>query len=361
MKMNPGTIFLEEAFSGMIDGHIYKAAEKVLERKQAAALKSERKKQRKLEKQIIRTQKRKERDADTRKKLYDAKFSEMTLQQKIWVAIRLFIYAGSPFIIYMVMPAIMIAIGTVIVTGGVSNLGERYSHTASNFYSFIGIICVLLFLFRSAKKRGTTVSEEITISVKEVNWKYIGFMALFGFCVSMTISALYTLLPDSIMASYDSYTLDPYNTYDIGLVLLSLSVLDPIAEEIVFRGYMLNRLLPQLGEKAAIWVVTIIFSLCHLSFFWIIYGIALGWILAKISIRHDNIMYSIAIHVGFNLPTVFNFLISNSSLNDVLFGNKLLIVVYAIIFGISAYGLFAYYNKAENIGIHLKPEFLNGK
>lgn len=345
----------------MIDSRIYKAAEKVLERKQAAALKAERKKQRKLEKQSIRIQRRKDREATTRKRLYDAKFSEMTLQQKIWCGIRLFIYAGSPFIIYMVMPAIMIALGTAIVSGDVTHVSEKYSHTASNFYSFIGIICVLIFLLRAAKKRGSTVAEEITISFDEVNWRYVGLMALFGVCVSMAISSLYTLLPDSIMASYDSYTLDPYNTYDIGLVLLSLSVLDPIAEEIVFRGYMLNRLLPQLGEKASIWCVTVIFALCHLSLFWVIYGVALGWVLAKISIRHDNILYSIALHIGFNLPTILNFAISNSFLNGILFGSKILIAGYAIVFSIISYLLFAYYNRAENIGIHLKPEFLNNK
>ena len=46
----------------------------------------------------------------------------------------------------MVMPAIMIAIGTAIISGSFADVGEKYSQQASNFYSFIGIICVLIFL-----------------------------------------------------------------------------------------------------------------------------------------------------------------------------------------------------------------------
>ena len=81
---------------------------------------------------------------------------------------------------------------------------------------------------------------------------------------------------------------------------------------------------------------------------------ALGWVLAKISVRHDNIMYSIAIHMGFNLPVVLNYLISNNeTANNLLFGNKLLICGYAIIFAGISYGLIVWYDKAENLGLNL--------
>lgn len=336
----------------------YSLAEKFMQHEKDKALKHNKKLEIKQEKEENKINLRKQK-ADKRKKLLEeASFSEMTTQQKIWSGIRLLFYAGMPFIMYMIMPAIVIAVGTILFSGNVKNIDEAYSQTATNMYTFIGIIAALIYLFRSARKRGSKVSEDITFTIKGLNWKYIGMMFLFGMSCAVFIASIYTLLPDSIMAAYDSYTLDPYNTYDVLLVLISLTILDPIAEEIVFRGYMLNRLLPPLGEKAAIWIVTIIFAICHLSIFWILYGVLLGWILAKISIRHDNIAYSIAIHIGFNLPTLFNYLITNNEfLNDLLFGNKLLIAIYGIVFGLAAYLLAIYYNKIENTGIDLRPRF----
>lgn len=349
---------MDDKKSDLYNSKAYSMAEKIIQHEKDKANRYNKKLEDKQQKEDLKISQRKEKADRTKKLLEEASFSEMTIEQKIWSGTRLVFYAGMPFVMYMIMPAIVIAIGTVIFSGNIKNIDTAYSQTASNFYTFIGIICALIYLFRSAKKRGSTVSEDITFTLKGLNLKYIGLMFLFGMCASICIAAIYTLLPDSIMATYDSYTLDPYNTYDVLLVLISLTILDPIAEEIVFRGYMLNRLLPQLGEKLAIWIVTIIFALCHLSIFWIIYGVALGFILAKISIRHDNIAYSIAIHIGFNLPTLFNYLISNNKvLNDLLFGNKLLIAIYAIVFGVVAYILAIYYNKLENTGIDLRPRF----
>ena len=83
----------------------------------------------------------------------EASFSEMNWQQIVFVIIKLVFYAGMPFFIYMFMPALVIAVGTAIFTGSVKNLSESYSISAQNFYTFIGIICALIFIFRSAKRK----------------------------------------------------------------------------------------------------------------------------------------------------------------------------------------------------------------
>lgn len=334
---------------------ILKIADKLekIDKDRAAA--KENKAKKKEEKANLKIEKNQKREINTKKLLAEADFSEMSTQQKIWVVLKLIIYAGTPFLIYMITPAIVIAVGTVLLSGSTNNMSEHFSDTATNFYTFFGIIAALIYLAVNAKKRGSTISKDITISFENLNYRYLLYMFIFGFCASMTVSSLYSLIPDSIMAVYDSYALDLKGGYDLDLALLSVCLLDPIAEEIVFRGYMLNRMLPTVKEKASIWIVTIVFSLCHLSLFWIIYGLLLGWVLAKISIRHDNILYSIVIHIGFNFPTLLNFIIvNNQKLNDALFGHKIMFVFYALIFGLCSYVLLCKYNEAENIGLNLK-------
>lgn len=351
---------LPENGNDLSKGKFYNFATKYLEYEKQKEKRKETKKQAKFSKQSVKTEKRKQKSEHTAKLLIESNLSEMTFQQKVVVLIRLFFFAGMPFFMYMIIPAVVIALGTFFVVRDVNLLNESYSSTMTNYYSFVGIACALLYLFRSAKKRGTKVSEDITFTLKGVNWKYISLMFVFGLSASILISSVYSLLPDWLMASYDSSTLDVYNTYDVTLLLISLTVLDPIAEEIVFRGYMLNRLLPVIKEKKSIWIVTLVFAVCHMSPFWIIYGIALGLILAKISIRHDNIVYSIAIHVGFNFQVLLNYIISNNSvLNKALFGNSLLFIIYGIISATVTVYLVWYYNKVENIGINFN--FLKNK
>lgn len=265
--------------------------------------------------------------------LEEADLSEMNTQQKIIVYIKMIFYAGKPFFIYILSPAVAIAIGGILYYGWNFTKKEEYITNAGNFYSFIGICFALFWIFKNSRMRGKTVKEEVSISFKGVSPKMLLLLFGGGFAASFAISAFYTLLPDALMKGYDSYTANVYSGYDMKLAFLSIALLDPIAEEIVFRGYMLNRLLPRLKETRAVWVVTILFSLCHVSPLWIIYGVAMGYILAKISIRHDNILHSIAIHIGFNLTSVVCYLIMmNETANEVMFGNKLMILLYFIVF-----------------------------
>lgn len=338
----------------MIDESIEKITEKIENRERDIA----QKKYEKLEKKRLgeeeKVKRLRERDEHTKKLLENASFSEMTTQQKIWVTLKLVIYAGTPFLIYMFMPGIIIALGSTVFFRTLTNLPTSGSITATNFYTFIGIICALLYLARRARKHGSTISQDISISFKELNYKYLGYMFLFGLCSAIFVSAILTLIPDSLMTAYDDATVD-FDGYSMGVTLLAIGLLDPIAEEIVFRGYMLNRLLPTISEKKSVWIVTIIFALCHLSPLWILYTIAIGYVLAKISIRHDNIMYSIFIHLGFNFNTVLNYIFYlNPKINELVFGNKILILCYAIIFGTLAYTLVRYYDKLENIGLFAK-------
>ena len=288
--------------------------------------KREEKKQKKIE---LMTQ----RDDRNKVLLEEADLSEMNTQQKIIVFIKLVFYAGKPFFIYIFSPAIAIAMGGILYYGWSFTSKEEYITTAGNFYSFIGICFALFWIFRNSRMRGKTVREEVSISFKGVEPKMLLLLFAGGFAASFAISALYTLLPDALMKGYDSYTANVYSGYDMTLALVSIALLDPIAEEIVFRGYMLNRLLPRLKETRAVWTVTILFSLCHVSPLWIIYGVAMGYVLAKISIRHDNILHSIAIHIGFNLTSVVCYLVMmNETANEILFGNKLMILLYFIVF-----------------------------
>jgi len=75
----------------------------------------------------------------------------------------------------------------------------------------------------------------------------------------------------------------------------------PIVEEVIFRGYMLNRLLPHWGEKKSLFAVSLLFALMHGTALWMLYAFAMAWVIGRVSIYEDNIFYAICVHMGFNL------------------------------------------------------------
>ena len=130
------------------------------------------------------------------------------------------------------------------------------------------------------------------------------------------------------------------------LALVSTAILAPITEEIVYRGYMLNRLLGWFKERDSVLITTAIFALCHVSILWIAYAFVMGLLLAKVSIEEDNIAYSIALHIGFNASVVPIWIVNHiPKLESILFANNLLIAAYGIAACWCAVELYKKYRK----------------
>jgi membrane protease YdiL (CAAX protease family) len=92
------------------------------------------------------------------------------------------------------------------------------------------------------------------------------------------------------------------------VVFVSLVVLAPLSEELVFRGVLLQGLRARFGPRAAVWGSATAFALVHLLdpnlllampvFF--VLGLALGYA----TINSGRLGRAVAMHAGFNLITV---------------------------------------------------------
>ena len=306
------------------------------------------------QKKLERKRRREEKTANAlniqNKLLTQADIKDMSTQQKIWIYTRTILIAAWPVIFYMFTPAICIAIGRVFLYASIYRDNKETVSDAMNFYSFLGICLTLLTLHFVAKKKKTSVAKEATFSLKNLNFKYILGMYGFGLCASISASAFLSLIPDSLMRGYDEMTNAAFSGYDVWFSCICILLLAPVTEEIIFRGYLLNRLLPLFKETASIWIVSILFAMFHLSIVWIVYGALLGWIMAKISIRHDNIAYSLAIHLGFNAFSAINLLIMKTPvLANTLYCSKWMFLLYGVLFTGLGYWLYTIYRKEERL------------
>ncbi len=254
-------------------------------------------------------------------------------QQKVWKGCGVFLYSIRPLLLYLFMPGLAMGIGKIVRRYVRSN--EAFIAESGNFYTFLGTLLVAFVLYRRAKKKGTTVREETTLSFEGVQVKFAAHCALFGMSVSMFVSSLLTLVKIPYLSeSYSGAAGAIYERTDLLLVLLLVGFLSPILEEVIFRGYMLNRLLARFGERASVMITAMVFALCHANLLWMVYAFFMGVFLAALAMRKDNILYPVCVHIGFNLPSVLIAAIQAAGLGgDLFFRNRLFIVLYGLIGG----------------------------
>lgn len=86
----------------------------------------------------------------------------------------------------------------------------------------------------------------------------------------------------------------------------------PIAEEIMFRGYLLNYLKKSFSPFFSVFAVSALFAALHVDPFQIAYAFAMGLILTYFAYKFENAAYSVLIHFGFNFTVITTFIINNS-------------------------------------------------
>ena len=188
---------------------------------------------------------------------------------------------------------------------------------------YIGSLGVLWLLSRS--KQGSDLGFEI----QGGDFVYIGLGLILQIAAALLLLPLSNLLfPDGqppqdvadLIAQADSPILQ------VGLVLAAV-VLGPVTEELMYRGVLLRALTPR-GERFALWVSALVFSLVHvvglnMEALWqsavtvLPPLFILGLILARITQRKGRLGPAIFLHSGWNLLAAFVLLLPGELLEQV--------------------------------------------
>lgn len=256
---------------------------------------------------------------------------EWTFQQKLWIWGRTFGRAMVPLGLYVLMPALCLSVGYVLFHEDMT--AQEFFSYGGNFYSALGMILTILVLYRRARVRKRSFFEETTLYLDQIEWKKAAAFLAFGLSSALAFSAVLTILPSwGITESYTQASQTMFNGRDMLFTILTTVITAPLAEEIIFRGYMLNIFLETFRERTAALFVSLIFAVCHGQALWIVYAFIMGMILAYISMREDNILYCLFLHVGFNLLSALVWLAGRQKgIWDLLFGSPWLIAAYGLI------------------------------
>ena len=254
------------------------------------------------------------------------------------------------YLLYIIVPAFLMLVGMMLRGTGVSP--DEFFAESGNFYTVVGFAIALWLIKRRCTKKGLSFAEEASLSRYDVNWKKGALLAAVGLGLSLFVSCVITLLPDWMTGTYADTSETLFRGRDQVLAIFGVGLAAPMMEEIIFRGFILNRLLKGFAEKAAVVITAVMFAVLHVNPIWIVYAFLMGLMLGYVSMKEENTVYPILLHVGFNLMSVpINLINQKKELSDILFGNPLLIVIYGLI-GLAWAALLLkkyFHNKEEQV------------
>lgn len=192
--------------------------------------------------------------------------------------------------------------------------------------SAVAGICIFGYLFmRDCKMNHEPDLKGQMQSIKKADWILLAGLGVF---CSLGLSRFVSLLPlDNIIGNYDN-TQKAILSGNIIIQILTVALLVPVAEELIYRGLVYKRLLSLIDEGKAMLLASLIFGLFHFNLLQGVYAFLLSLILIIVYIKYRSLMSCIIIHSSANLAAV---LASYFKISDIFSKNMIIYVIIMLI------------------------------
>lgn len=160
-----------------------------------------------------------------------------------------------------------------------------------------GVMTLVIFWIRFAVRKKNFLKE---VEFKKVPVKNLLPVIILAPCANVVLSMVmsYFPWPQGWMEAY----MENSSTIDGSLMSwLTVVIMAPVLEEIVFRGLVYTRLKKGMPAIAAAIVASLAFGLCHSGIIWMIYATALGLVMTWIFEKYQSLVANILFHLAFNL------------------------------------------------------------
>lgn len=209
---------------------------------------------------------------------------------------------GFLIILFIVYSLISFAVGIVagLAYFIISGVGSLNSTAIDNFIRnnvyIISLIADIIFVICLFVKRG---------SIKECRFKNISkkdylYIALLSFGLAVILGILVALLMQ-IFPSYNEVAKTISSSTDSIFSLISIIVLIPICEEIIFRGVIFGYLKKRYNLVVSLIIQALAFAFMHGNIVQGIYTFILGLVLGIIYIYTNSLYGSMLMHIIYNL------------------------------------------------------------
>lgn len=173
------------------------------------------------------------------------------------------------------------------------DLFRTFLSVLSSLSIFIMDIVLLSLFFLKRNKNGEPVFKPV-----QKNMLYKAFYCSIGaWLLSLIWSAIYTFIFGQ--TTQDQISVCSSDSRLTALLIFTVCVLSPIAEELVFRYAIIKSF--KANKKAAIITSGLLFGIIHMNIFQSIPAVFIGILFAYFFVKTDNIFLPIAMHMMFNI------------------------------------------------------------
>lgn len=196
-----------------------------------------------------------------------------------------------PFAIYTIVTMTVVAIFSVVTKSVDHNLVLLQG--ISNIFIF-AFLCPLYIAFK----------KKYDIKTRSFSFGVCLYMIPLAFSICIIGNVLVDYIP---RATENIVTTEVYKLaeeYNIFLSLFIVSVLIPIIEELIFRGFFYDAVKLISNDVIAIIFTSIAFAIAHVDFRQALYALFAGVFLAYIRYKYRRLIYTILLHLLMNLTTI---------------------------------------------------------
>ena len=222
-----------------------------------------------------------------------------------------------PFIVYFVVTMIVAAV-FMIVTGS----------TDSNLILVQGVSNI--FIFAALFTMYMSFKRKYDIRTKPFVFSRCLYMIPLAFSICIIGNILVDYIPRNTenLVTTEIYRLA--EEYNVLLSLFIVSVLIPIIEEIIFRGFFYDAVKLLSNDVVAIIFTSVSFAIAHVDFRQALYALFAGIFLGYIRYKFRRLSYTILLHLLMNLTTLV-FVPSILAINDLRSKMFILFISVAIL------------------------------
>lgn len=207
---------------------------------------------------------------------------------------------------------------------------------------------ITFFLYRKDQQRrkaGFLGQGEDFVWSPPVIWFSVIILAIAGSQMLNDLILVFRL--NEIFPYYSQMTDDTMTGQPVWLLFLTVGLLAPAAEELIFRGLVFRRMKDFMNPRAAIILSALLFGIYHGNMIQFLYASLMGILLAVIYHRTGTLWTSILAHVVANLWSLFGNSWWSSMWAKIPFGFILGFVIELLLCVIPVYWIFADRRKSN--------------
>lgn len=193
---------------------------------------------------------------------------------------------------------VMFAMGTSVYD--VASLTERFPSLMLIITLITYVISLIVFFLMYRREMIMSARKEEPLKAANVALSLVVCLAIaLALQLILSVSGIEKIFP-----GYSELEASVFTGQPLLLLTVTVGIIGPAAEELLFRGVIFNRLERYLNTKAAIFISALIFGAVHLNMVQLIYAFLIGLLFAYFYSKSRNVIVPILAHVAVNMSGV---------------------------------------------------------